>query len=171
MLELLKRRRSVRKFTQVQLTQEEKDSLLKAGLMAPSSAGKYPIELIAIENKETIEQFKACKNVGNAPFESGTFAVVVIGDNEKSDVCIEDGSIAATQMFLQAEAMDIGCTWVQMRNRTSGTEDSEVAVRKLLGIPEKYLVLAILVFGNKGEEKKPYTEDNYKFEKIHREKF
>ena len=51
MLEILKNRRSIRKFTQEKISKEDLSKILKAGLFAPSSKGKNPVEMIVVEDK------------------------------------------------------------------------------------------------------------------------
>lgn len=171
MLEILKRRRSIRKFTEEKLTKEEVEKILKAGLLAPSSKNKKPVELILIEDPHTIQALKNCKNMGTAGLDSAACAIVVTADSRKSDVWVEDASIAATMMMLEAESLSLGSVWIQIRNRQSASADAEIEVRSLLNIPESYGVLNILAFGRKAEEKAPYKEEDLQLSSVHRERF
>ena len=58
-----------------------------------------------------------------------------------------------------------------MRKREAEDKDSEVAVRKVLDIPNKYGVLALIAIGHKDEEKKPYEDSDIDFGKIRYNKF
>ena len=44
-------------------------------------------------------------------------------------------------------------------------------MRKVLSIPKKYGVLSLIAIGHKNEEKKPYTDEDLDFEKVHYENF
>lgn len=171
MLELFKSRRSTRKFTEKPLTKEQKDSLLKAGLLAPASKGNYPVQFVTVEQKETLQKLKDCKNFGTTALETAPLAVVVIGDRDKSDVWVEDCSIAATHLFLEAEKLGLGANWIQIRLRQSEKAGSEEEIRSLLQIPRNFGIVCIIAVGEKDEEKPPYTDDWYRFDKIHSEKF
>ncbi|MEI3478116.1 MAG: nitroreductase family protein [Bilophila sp.] len=135
MLELLKRRRSTRLFTDQPVSEEDLDSLLKAALLAPSSMGKRPVECVVVRDRETIARLKTYKKHGTTALESAPLAIVVAADAQKSDVWVEDASIAATFLQVEAEALGLGSNWIQLRRRESDTELSEVAFRRELGLP------------------------------------
>ncbi len=171
MLEILKNRRSIRKFTEEKVSKEDLEKILKAGLLAPSSMGKKPVEMIVVEDKEVISKLENCKKHGTVPLKTAPLVIAVIGDSELSDVWVEDASIVSILIQLEVEKLGLGSTWVQMRKRESLEKDSEEAVREVLAIPEKYGVLSLIAIGYKNEEKKPYDDSDLNFEKIHYNKF
>ena len=167
MLEIFKNRRSIRKFTNEIISKEDIEKILKAGLLAPSSMNKKPVELIVIDDKETIAKLETCKKYGTLPLKTAPLVIAVIADSELSDVWVEDASISATFIQLEVEKLGFGSTWIQMRKREAEDKDSEVAVRKVLDIPNKYGVLALIAIGHKDEEKKPYEDSDIDFGKVH----
>ncbi|WP_308774119.1 nitroreductase family protein [uncultured Bilophila sp.] len=171
MLELLKNRRSIRKFTNEPVSQEDIGSLLKAALLAPSSMGKKPVECIVVRDKETIACLKTYKKHGTTPLETAPLALVVIADSQKSDVWVEDASIVSILIQLEAEKLGLGSTWIQLRRREGDGGPSEEAFRKELGIPERYGVLSVVAIGHKDEHKKPYADADLDFTKVHYETF
>ncbi|MEW9080450.1 nitroreductase family protein [Terrisporobacter glycolicus] len=171
MLEILKNRRSIRKFTNEKISKEDLNKILKVGLFAPSSMGKNPVEMIVVEDKQTILQLETCKKHGTLPLKTAPLVIAVIADSELSDVWVEDASIVSILIQLEVEKLGLGSTWIQMRKRESLEKDSEEAVREVLNIPEKYGVLSIVAIGHKDEEKKPYDDSHLNFDKVHFEKF
>ena len=171
MLELLKNRRSIRKFTNESVSKDDIEKILKAGLLAPSSMGKNPVELIVVEDKELIAKLETCKAHGTLPLKTAPLAIVVIADSELSDVWVEDASIVSILIQMEVEKLGLGSTWIQMRRRESLEKDSQVAVREVLGIPEKYGVLSVVAIGHKDEDKKAYDDSDIDFEKIHHNEF
>lgn len=170
-LDVLYSRRSIRKFKPVKLETQLLQQVLKAGLLAPSSMNKKPVEFIVVEDKETLQQLKTCKNPRSDAYNTASCAIVVIADSQKSDVWVEDAAIASTMMQLEAESLGIGSVWIQMRNRQSLTGGSEDDVRTVLNIPEKYGVLDIIVLGYKDELKEPYSEESLNFTAVHYDYF
>lgn len=166
-LGIFKNRRSVRKFKDEKIDSETLELILKAGLLAPSSKNKKPVEFIVIENKETMQDLKKCKSKGAEALNTAPCSIVVIADNELSDVWIEDATIASTFIQLEAEDQGLGSVWIQMRKRFNDNGDAEDEVRKLLNIPENYGVLSIIALGYKDEEKRPHDIKNLDFSKIH----
>lgn len=171
LLNLLMKRRSIRIFKDEKIEKELIQNIIKAGLLAPSSKNKKPVEFIIVENKDMLLKLKDCKAKGNIGLKSAPCAIVVIGDSEKSDVWIEDASIAATYIQLEAENSGLGSVWIQMRKRFSKEGDSEYEVKKLLNIPEQYGVLCIIAVGYKNEIIRPYIEGDIDFSKVKFERF
>lgn len=165
--ELLLRRRSIRRFTDEPITVEEKTKLIHAGLVAPSSKNSRPWNFIVIEDKEIIEKLSKCKMIGAMPLETASWAIVVAADTRSSDVWIEDASIAASYVQLQAEELGIGSCWVQIRGRMfDGETTSSEYVKELLELPAELEVVCILALGRKGEQRKPYNPEKMQHDKV-----
>ena len=99
-------------------------------------------------------------------------AIVVVGNEDASDVWTEDCSAAMSNMHLMAHALGLGSCWVQGRLRKAEDgRDTEAFVRDILGYPENYKLQAILTVGVPNEEKAPYELDKLPMEKVHKEKF
>ena len=167
-LELLKRRRSSRIFTGEPVDKDMVCDLMKAALMSPSGHRINPWEFVLVEDKEMLKALSVSKEHGAGLLEGAAMAIVVIGDTAKTDVWIEDCSIATIILQLAAEDMGLGSCWVQIRRRTDAEGNvSEDNVRKLLGIPENYAVLSIVAIGHKARETKPFDEENMQWDKVH----
>lgn len=158
MRDLLRKRRSIRQFTPQAVEPEKVRCLLEAALLAPSSMGKKSVELVVVDDRETLDRLKDCKAPGSVALGTAPLAVVVIADAGRSDVWVEDASLAAILLQLEAECQGLGSCWIQLRLRRSAHEPprpSEEAVRELLGIPAQYGVLCALAVGYPAETKGP----------------
>ena len=170
--ELIKNRRSMRKFTGEELSQEQVVALLKAALMAPTSKRSNSWQFIAVDDKEILKQLANCKEQASACIADAALAVVVTADPLASDVWIEDASIASIMIQLQAEDLGLGSCWVQIRERfTASGMPSDEYVREVLDIPLQLQVLSIIAIGHKGMERKPFDEGHLQWEKIHINKY
>lgn len=165
--ELIKMRRSMRKFTPEKLTDEQLRTVLRAALMSPSSKGTHCWQFVVVQDGETLAQLSRCKAQG-ADFLSGApCGVVVLADHAVSDVWIEDASVATTMMLLQAEDLGLGSCWIQVRERTMADgSDAEAEVRRILDIPAHLRVLSIVALGQKGMERKPFNEERLLWDKV-----
>ena len=172
LLSLLRKRRSIRKYTGERIPDEALDKILQAGLLAPSSRAIYPVELVAVRDKEALRALSRCKVGSAAMLEGADAAVVVAGDTEKSDAWIEDCAITVTLMMAEAAQLGIGSCWVQCRGRKAGEgPGTEEYVRGLLGIPDRFGVLAILSLGVPAEAPAERGIPDAKCGKVHRERF
>lgn len=170
-LNLLKNRRTVRKYKEEMLSKEILDQILKAGLLGPSSKNKKPVEFILVEDKESLQSLKESKTKGIEGLNTAPCAIVVIADSQLSDVWIEDASIGAILIQIAASELGLGSCWIQIRKRKNDKGDSEDHVKKILNIPEKYSVLSIISLGYKDEEKTPYEDKDLDYSKVHHDKF
>ena len=170
--ELIKNRRSMRKFTEEELSQEQVVTLLKADLMSPTSKRSNSWQFIAVDDKEILKQLAHCKEQASSFIADAALAIVVTADPLASDVWIEDASIASILIQLQAEDLGLGSCWVQVRERQAANGmPSDEFVREVLDIPLQLQVLSIIAIGHKGMERKPFNEDHLQWEKIHINKF
>jgi len=169
---LMLSRRSIRKYTSEEIAPEDVQLIVEAGLMAPSSKGKCPWQFILTDDRDMLTSLSQCKDFGAKPLEGCKLAIIITASPEKSDVWIEDASIAAFAMQLQAEDLNIGSCWIQIRNRfRSDGVAAEEYVRDLLEIPEEQQILCCITLGHKGETRKPYDTDNIRWEKVHLKKW
>lgn len=154
MLELMRKRRSIRKFKKDRIARAAIDDLKEAVLRSPSSRGNRPWKFFFVEDAGVIAKLSRCKESGSAFLKDASLAVVVCGDETVSDVWIEDCSIAAIIVHLAAESLGLGSCWIQIRNRRhdAGTT-SEDYVRNILGIERPLRVVAIIAIGLPDEVK------------------
>jgi len=167
MIELLRKRRSIRKYTSEPLQQEHLDLLKEALLRSPSSRNKRPWTFIFVDDKEMISKLARSKAHGSQFLETAPLAVVICGDSEITDVWVEDCSIAAIILQLQGEALGIGSCWIQIRNRLHNNDMSaHDYIQKLLKIPAQLQVESIIGMGHPDEEKSPVPVSELATEKI-----
>lgn len=170
--DLIKNRRSMRKFTGEELTQDEVVALMKAALMSPSSKRTNCWQFVLVDDKELLKDLAHCKEAGSAFLTDAALAVVVVADPLVSDVWVEDASIASLMVQLQAEDLGLGSCWVQVRERFTATGmPSNEFVHGLLDLPLQLQVLSIIAVGHKGMERKPFDEAHLQWEKIHINKY
>ena len=96
---------------------------------------------------------------------------MVIIDEGKGELWIEDGAVASTYLLLAAEHVGLGACWIHIRNRAGQIITADEEICQILNIPENYRVLNVVALGKKGEQKAPYTDDDLHLENIHWENF
>lgn len=173
MLSAILHRRSIRRYTGESVPAEKLRAVLCAGLSAASSKNRRPWEFIVIENQETLARLGGCRPGAASLLEGCGAAIVVAADSNLVDVWVEDCASAMTQMHLMADASGLGSCWLQIRLRRTpdGAQESQAFVRALLGIPEKYSVMALLVLGMPTEHPAPRTTADLLLDKVHYEHF
>lgn len=167
MIEILRNRRSIRNYTNQPLERQKLELLKEAALRSPTSKNINPWEFIFVVDSEKIQQLKMCKPHGIIPLETAPLAVVVCADETKSDVWIEDCSIASILLQLTAQSLGLGSCWIQIRNRDhSKSVSSEKYIQQLLNIPENIKVLSVITIGYPATIRQGKSFEELPFEKI-----
>lgn len=170
--DLIKNRRSIRKFQKKEVEKTKIDTILKAALMSPSSRARRPWEFIAVTDRDLLVQLSQCREHSSEFLKDAPFGIVIIADSSVCDVWIEDTSIAATIIQLSAQSLELSSCWIQVRDRFySESKKAEDYIKDIFGIPEKYSVECIIAIGYPGEEKLPHDEDKLLFDKLHFDKY
>ncbi|HHV71635.1 MAG TPA: hypothetical protein GXX38_03355 [Clostridia bacterium] len=168
MLELLLKRRSIRRFKDTSLPADKIEQLLKAALLSPSSRNICPWEFIVVDDKELLKKLSQAKEHSASFLAGAPLGIVVIADQNKSDVWVEDCSIVSIIIQLMAESLGLGSCWIQIRNRMySSAKTAEEYIRELLNIPANYGVESIIALGYPDEKKEPHREEDLQFNKVY----
>jgi nitroreductase len=170
--ELLKSRRSVRKFESREVEREKVDIILKSALLAPSSRARRPWEFISVTDRGLLQKLSECREHGSGFLAGAPLGIVVAADPEACDVWVEDTSIASTIIQLSAQSLGLSSCWIQVRERLHpGGAPAEDHIRGVLGIPAGHRVECMIGIGYAAEEKKPYDDGELLYGKIHWNRF
>ncbi len=168
MLEILRKRRSIRRYKDKEIEPEKIELLKEAALRAPSSRAIKPWQFAFVTDRAMLEKLSKAKEDGSGFLKGAGLGVVVCADENESDVWIEDCSIASIILQLEALSLDLGSCWIQIRNRMHDDErTSEDYIRSLLELPKNIRVESIISIGYPGEEKAPISRDQLDYHKIH----
>ena len=160
-------RKSVRKFTDEEVSDELIENLLKAGMQAPSSCNSQPWEFIVVskpEDKRAIsEMHRFAKPAGEA-----SKLIVTIGNLNESKVhrMIEQDLGACNEnILLQATHEGLGAVWLGFHP----IEDRTLKLKEYLNIPDHCIPFSVICVGwpkGKSDVKLRYDEG-----KVHRDRY
>jgi nitroreductase len=167
MIDVLRKRRSIRSYTKAPVDPKTIDLLIEALLRAPSSRSINPWEFIVVDDRELLLKLSKAKQHGSSFIKDAALGIVVCADSTKSDVWVEDCSIAAILLQLEAVSQGLGSCWIQIRNREQdGTTTSEQFIQKLLGLPDHVKVECMISIGHPAETKVPLPASKLQHDKI-----
>ena len=167
MIELLRNRRSIRKYTEKVIEPEMIEILKEALLRSPTSRGFDPWEFIFVDDRGLLEQLALCKPHGAKFLEGAALGIVICAEEQKSDVWVEDCSIASILVQMVAQSIGLGSCWIQIRNRNFDEQmTSEDYIRKFLNIPGGIKVESIIAIGYPAEKREPVPRESLKYEKV-----
>lgn len=164
MLELIKRRRSIRQYTSQAVSDEQVQLLLEAAMAAPSASARDPWHFVVVRDAATRQKLSQTHTFSDMAARAPV-VIAVCGDETASRHWIADCAAATENLLLAVTELGLGAVWVGVY---PGAEREE-HVRAVLGIPANIRILSLLPIGYPAEDKPPRTRFNA--EKVHREKF
>jgi len=162
MLDMIKKRRSIRKYTGQVVTDEQIRQLLEAAMAAPSASNIQSWEFVVVRNPDLKRQLAQTHTWSHMAADAAA-VFVVCGDERASHHWVADASAATQNLLLAATALGLGAVWVGIYPGA----DREARVRQALAIPEGIHVLCLVPVGHPAESKPARTQ--YKESKVHYE--
>lgn len=133
MHEILKNRRSVRKYTGEQVRDDQLDAILEAGLYAPSGMNTQNTVMVAVRDKETRDQLSkmnaAVMGSENDPFYGAPCVIVVLAEPERY-TWLEDGALVMGNLMNAAYEMGLGSCWIHRAQQMFESEEGKALLRK-----------------------------------------
>ncbi len=107
LLDLIRSRRSIRKYKDKRVEREKIHKIMEAARWAPSSHNSQPWKFFVIENKgkeeALVEATYGQEFVSEAPI-----IILACGDKMKSEYCSDDCSLAIENLVLEAYSLGLG---------------------------------------------------------------
>ena len=157
-------RRSVRAYKPEQISKDELDAVLKAGLCAPSAMNRQPTVMLVVQDKETIALLSKlnAQVMGRDidPFYAAPTVIVVLADRTVP-THIEDGSLVLGNLMNAANALGLGSCWInRAREVFEMPEAREILCKK--GIGNEYIGIGHCILGypaGQAQQAPPTRED------------
>ena len=156
--ELIVKRRTIRRFKQVRISEQLLTELVNAGRLAPSGSNLQPLEFIVIHKKDLLNRVFSTLRwagyiapagdppVGKQPM---AYIIVLINTEIKKEKGNVDAAAAIENMILAAMEREVGSCWLGSINRDE--------VRNIFDIPLNYEIDSVLALGYPDES--PVIED------------
>ena len=156
-------RTSIRKYTDLPISKTDIETLLRAGMAAPTAVNRQPWHFVAVTDKAKLKELSGGRG---GMMEQCALAIVVCGNMEKTmqgkgqEFWIQDCSAATENILLAANALGLGAVW------TGGypMEERVASISKALKLPETIIPLCTIVIGHPAES--PTPKDKWKPENV-----
>jgi nitroreductase len=161
-------RRSIRRYTGEKIGEDQINSIIRAGMYAPSARNRRPWHFIIVDDREVLKKIMKIHPY-SAMLSEASHAVVVCGDEK-----LENGpgyykldcSAATQNMLLAAHAMDLGAVWLGVEPR----KERITGISSILALPDHIHPLSIVSVGVPVKIPKEVPE-RFEPEKIRRNKW
>ena len=159
-LNVLKGRRSVKKYKDILPDDESINKIIEAGLYAACGRGTQGVKFLVVKNKELVKEL-SCLNaqvmgIDKDPFYNAPMVIVVFA-NSKNLTYIEDGSLALGNMMNEAFSLGIDSCWIHRAKEMFESERGR-AIARSYGIEDEYVGIGNCILGY-GEGEFPKTKD------------
>lgn len=158
-------RTSIRDYTSREVEKEKIETILRAGMAAPTARNSQPWSFVVIDDKEQLR--KIADAMPNAKMTAkASFAIAVCGNMDKTtegegrEYWVQDVSAVSENILLAAHAMGLGAVWTgvyPVKERIQNVTD-------ILSLPENIIPFSIIPVGYSAES--PLPKDKWKPENI-----
>lgn len=158
-------RRSVRRYTDEPVSEEQTTTLLEAAMAAPSASNRKPWHFVVVTDRKMLDTLAERHPYAKMLF-GAALCIAVCGDTTVSEgFWIQDCSAATENILLAAAGMGLGTVWIGVHPRA----ERENVVHELLDIPPGMVALCLIAVGHPGEEKAARTQ--YDAGRVHHERW
>ena len=149
-LQVLRERRSIRRYKPEQLREEDLAPILEAGTWAPTAKNLQDCVMVVVQDPETITHMSAINaeimgKPGTDPFFGAPTVVVVLADGTQAN-WIQDGSLVMGNLMTAAAATGIGSCWINRAMELFDRPEGKALLRKW-GLPETYRGVGNCILG------------------------
>ena len=158
-------RTSIRQYTDQTISADTIETLLRAGMAAPTAVNKQPWHFVAITSKDKLKEL-AATNPNARMLEQAPLTIVVCGDMQKAlegegrQLWIQDCSAATENILLAAHALGLGAVWTALYPR----DDRAKGAIEALKLPDHIVPLCAIIVGYPAES--PTPKDKWKPENV-----
>jgi nitroreductase len=146
-------RRSIRRYTDEPVSQEDVAALLEAGMAAPSASNRKPWHFCVTTDRVKLQTL-ADRHPHASMLPGTALAIVVCGDPAISSWWVQDCTAATENILIAATTLGLGAVWLGCHP----VAEREADVREVLGIPDEIGVLNIISIGHPAEIKAARTQ-------------
>ena len=153
-LKVLSERRSVRSYKPEQITAEELEAVLWAGMYAPSAKGCQDVVIVAVQEPEMLARVRRlnAEIMGKPdadPYYGAPTVILVLSDPEiqaNHELALLDGAAAETNMLNAACAAGLGSCWINRPQKMFETEEGKQMLRDM-GLKDTLTGIASIALG------------------------
>ena len=162
MLSNIMTRTSIRQYTNEPVSKADIETMLRAGMAAPTAVNRQPWHFVAVTNKDKLAELAGRRGM----IKQAGVAIVVCGNLDKAmqgsaqAFWIQDCSAATENILLAANALGLGAVWTGCYPM----DDRVAEVSKVLKLPETIVPLCVIAIGHPAEQ--PTPKDKWKPENV-----
>ena len=166
-------RTSIRQYTDEPVSDSDMQTILRAGMTAPSCCNIQPWHFVVVRDKDIRQMMTDA--IGPAqPASKAQAVIVVCGDmqimsespvKDNTDYWVCDACATSENILIAANSLGLGSVWMgvwPMKNRI-------MTIQSILNLPSYIVPLNLIALGHPAENPEP--KDKWKPERIHQDRW
>ena len=143
----IERRRSIREFDGTEVSDEDLDAIMQAGLLAPTGRNEQNISFVAVKDPRILTEIRDRCLKGRDAFYSAP-AVIFCIETTHSNLTDLNCGAAMQNMSLEATELGLASVWIHSARNQLNTPDSFAFLRSSIGLQDGVNVLECLCVGH-----------------------
>ena len=165
-LDVIRQRRTTRKYTDQEVSREQIDLLLELAMCAPNRLNHQPWHFVVVQDKKRQKEFADFLRI-HSYLEDASAVIVACAMPKASTTWTMDVSAAIENAMIGATALGLGTAWVGSPDTVTWSMFEEF-VRESLSIPIDVRVVGLVAVGYPDEERAPHGKaDRFDVNKVH----
>jgi nitroreductase len=157
-------RRNIRKYTTEPVPDNVVQELLEAAMAALSASNQQPWQFVVINDRKILDEIATLHTHISGLLAQSSTAILVCGDLDmeiSKGFWVQDCSAATENLLIAAQGKGLGAVWLGVYPR----EERVTGLRRLLGLPEHVIPMALVPIGFPAEKK--LQADRYNASRVH----
>lgn len=149
MLESILDRRSIRKYTDKKVPDDDVKKLLECAMFAPSAMDGRPWSFVVIDDRSLLDQLSRKHPYATMLRKAPLCICICAQEGEIAGYYQQDCAAATMNMMIAAKELGLGSCWMGVAPRA----DRMATIKELLGIPNGTVPFNLIAIGYPAEER------------------
>ena len=154
-IDAMLKRRSIKAYTDEQVTDEQLKQIIDCGLYAPNGMGAQAPVFVAVRDKQTRDELSRLNarvmGADSDPFYGAPCVVCVLADAQRS-TAVEDASLSLGNMCLAAHSLGLGSCWIHRCKQVFESDEGKALLEKW-GVKGDFIGVGFCIIGHADQQK------------------
>lgn len=167
MVDIIKKRRSIRSYKKQPVSDEDIYTMLEAAMLAPSAGNEQPWHFIIIDNQEIIDKIPNIHPYAKmiTQVKKAILICADLNQTKYEDYWVQDCAAATQNILLKGVELGLGTVWLGIYP----DEERVAKFKNLFKLPADIIPFSLVPVGYPDQDKK--TPDRFDKNRIHRNKW
>ncbi len=143
--ETIRKRQSVRCFTDKEISYDDIKKIVEAGVLAPTGRNSQNLLIVGVKDKKTVKKLMNYISGGKEYY--GAPAVIFVFEKFPDNLSELNAGAAMENMLLAATGLNIASCWIHRGRNLFASEDAKLFLKETLNLDKTYVLLESIALG------------------------